>query len=129
MSHSQTANQQGSGVTASAAQKGSAEGIRQVVAAQPTVAGSVTALLTAVSNVIEQALQKADPGALQGLADQISSDPGAWADAVLANTPSAVLTAGPFVNVPPHLQEAFTVHAKAQADKQAQTQGAAAPKH
>lgn len=85
--------------------------VRNVVNAQPTVAASVAALLTAVSGVIQRALDSADPAMLKHFADAINADPKAWVDAVQANTPSAVLTATPFLAVPSDLQDVFTAHA------------------
>lgn len=90
-------------------------GVRAVVAAQPTVAGSVAALVVGISGSMAQALKHADPQGLQKFSEALGSDPKAWADAVLANTPDAVLTATSFLAVPGHLQEVFTEHAAAQA--------------
>lgn len=102
-----------------------AAGVRAVVAAQPTVAGSVAALVTGVTGSIEKALKDADPGGLQKFAEAMASDVKAWVDAVQANTPDAVLTLAPFVAVPPHLQDVFTQHAQQQAQKAAEGQKAA----
>lgn len=100
-------------------------GVRAVVAAQPTVAGSVAALVTGIAGSINQALKHADPAGLQRFADAISGDVKAWADAVEANTPDAVHTTAPFVAVPSHLQEVFTQHAQQAAQKAAEGQKAA----
>lgn len=89
-------------------------GVRAVVAAQPTVAGSVAALVVGVSGSIEKALRDADPRSLQKLADDMAGDVKGWVDAVFANTPDAAVTTAPFVAVPVHLQEVFTLHAQAQ---------------
>jgi hypothetical protein len=93
------------------AQQSDAENMRLAVAQQPTVAGSVAALLQAVVAVIGEALESGDVGKLQGFADKVNADLKSWADAVLANTPSAILTVGPFVGVPSYVQEAFAKHA------------------
>lgn len=97
--------------------------VRNVVAAQPTVAGGVAALLVGLTGVLSQALKNADPSSIQKLVDSLGSDTKSWADAVLANTPSAVETATQFLAVPSHLQEAFTQHAQA-AQKAAEGQKA-----
>jgi len=99
----------------SGAQKGAGDALRQAVAAQPTVMASVAALLAGVCGMIEEALQKADPGSLKGLADSISSDLMGWVAAVPANTPSAVLSAGSFGVVPTDVQKAFDAFAQQQA--------------
>jgi len=125
----QHAPQQGQGqVVASAQQKGMAEGIRLVVQAQPTLVGSVAAVLQAVANVITDALKNADATKLQALADGINSDLGAWSFAVLANTPLAVQTAAPFQFVPGYLEAAFQTHAKQSAPASPQS-GQAQPHH
>ena len=100
-------------VQATPAQKGSGDALRQVVAQQPTILASVTALLTGICGTIDEALIKADPGALKGLADSISSDLGAWVASVSANTPQAA--AGMFGNVPASVQQAFDAFAQQQA--------------
>lgn len=94
--------------------------VRNVIAAQPTVAGGVAALVQGISGIISQALKSADPSGLQQFADALSADSKSWADAVQANTPEAVQTTAQFVAVPSHLQEVFTKHAAAQAQKPAE---------
>ena|SRR5215475_11053030 len=90
---------------ASSAQQSDAANARQVIAAQPTIAQSINALLMAVTKTIEEAMESGDPGAVQALADSMSSDPKSWSDAVMANTPDAVLTASPLVGLPSYVSE------------------------
>jgi len=106
---------------ASGQQHNNAEMLRQAVAHQPTLVGSITALIAGTCGMIQQCLDKADPAALQGLVDSMADDLGGWVNAVMANTSQSLQTAEPFTAVPPNVQEAFDRFA-AQAATKAEAQ-------
>lgn len=99
------------------AQPTDAESLRQVVAHQPTVEGSLAALLQAIFSVMSEALERGEPARLAAFRDKLGDDPKAWRDAVLANTPSAVLSTGPFVGLPSDVQKAFDQYAMQHSQK------------
>jgi hypothetical protein len=118
----------GGGVIQSSGQdKGGADQLRQAVAAQPTLPGSIAALVAGMAGMIQEALIKADPAALQGMVDSIAGDFAAWVAAPMANTSFATLTAAPFSAVPQPVQQAFTTFAQQQAEAEAKK--ADAPAH
>lgn len=95
----------------STGQQSEAENLRLAVAQQPTVEGSLAALLQGVFAVISEALDKGEPVRLQAFRDRLGDDPKAWRDAVVANTPSAMVSVGPFVGLPTDVQKAFNTYA------------------
>ena len=84
------------------------EDIRQVIAAQKTVPEGIMGLLRAVTSQCYAAINADDFGQIKALADSISNDPKAWSDAIMANTPHALETAGP-AHVPTHMGPTFAI--------------------
>jgi hypothetical protein len=121
MSHAQSQTQHtgGAAIQSSPQDKGGADQLRLAVATQPTLPGSIAALVAGMAGMIQEALVKADPAALQGIVDSIAGDFAAWVAAPMANTSFATLTAAPFSAVPQQVQQAFTAFAQQQAETEA----------
>lgn len=77
-----------------------AENIRLAIAAQPTIEQSISALLRAVANRLGAPVTDTGPDSAHALATAITADPKSWSDAVLANTPLALQSAGAALPIP-----------------------------
>jgi hypothetical protein len=67
--------------------------VRDVIAHQPTIGQSISALLRAIANAASRALDHDDPAPLRDIADSMGKEPKSWSDAVLANTSLATESA------------------------------------
>ena len=74
---------------------------------QTTVEQSVVALLRQLSTQLHDAIEAEDPAAVQAVVDMIDSNTKTLSDAVFANTPLAIGTAGPGIPemAPPHVTD------------------------
>jgi hypothetical protein len=91
-----------------------AENIRLAIASQPTIEQGIAGLLRALATIIREAF--ADGGSetslntLAELQQSIDQNPKHWSDAILANTVSAMLTAGNMAPVPTYVADKFASH-------------------
>lgn len=92
-----------------------ADNIRLHIQSQPTIEQGIAALLQAVTTAMRNALS-GHSDAIAALVENIDAAPEQWHAAVLANTPSAIITAGSMatpVPGPSYVKDSFVAHGAA----------------